>query len=312
MKTPGSSRLVHLSATIGGLLLLMATTSPAQDDLTFGANPWTWNGSVSATVGQVSFTHWAAGGEFSYLLGLNSTISPQWSDSLWSFVGSWYGKYSVFKRKSEPARKVDDDLELSVKFGRMLFPSFHAVVFADLQSQFWPGYDFYMSSTAYTSNFMAPGYLTNGLGLDYRTNDQVLSIILSPFSSKETIVLDHGVDPTQYGVKKGKHVFGAPGAYSKITVNGKIIGSLSGNFRAILFKDYTRRVSPDLSFKGQLDYQLLSFLQLYFRLDLLNDDDINVNLYEDLDNDGSADDFAGVGPRLQVSTQLGIAVSVSF
>lgn len=308
LKSASDMRRVFFFCLFFGAL----SVSEAQDDLSYDPTPWSWNGSVSATIGHVSFDNWAAGGEVSYLLGLNSTVNPQWSDSIWSFTASWYGRFSIFKRKSDPARKVDDNLELSFKFGRLLASSFHAVVFADLHSQFWPGYDYFMSSTAYTSNFMAPGHLTTGIGLDYRTASQILSIVFTPLAVKEIFVLDRGVDPTQYGVAAGRHSFGAPGGYSKITVSGTILDRFSGNFRAIVFMDYSRRTSPDLSLTTELEYELLSFLKLYGSLRLLNDDDINVNLYEDLDKDGSADDFVGVGPRLQVSTQLRIEISVVF
>lgn len=296
------------------LIVLFQSVTIAQEDLTFGANPWIWNGSVNASVSEVSFKNWTAGGEYSYLLGLNSSMDPQWSDSVWSFVGSWEGEFSVYKRKSEAARKVDDDLELNLKAGYHIEGNLHAVLFADLQSQFWPGYDFYSSPspTDYISNFMAPGYLTNGLGIDFRSNSLGLSIVFSPAASKETMDFDKGVDPTQYGIQAGRHVHTEFGAYMRITYAKTILPRTSVDLRTILFDNYRKRFGPDLSFKGEIDYSITSFLKLYAKANMLNDDDLNVNIYEDLNGNGQQNDFAGVGPRLQITTQLGVAIGTDF
>lgn len=304
----------HLRRFTALILCLHTLSIPAlaQNDLTYDLSPWVWNGSASVTTSHISFSNWAAGGNYTYMLGFTSSVSPQWSDSVWSFVGSWQGSFSVFKSKNQPHQKANDGLEINFKMGKLMIPLVHVVVFADLKTQFWPGYNVDIDPENYVSNFMAPAFLTNGIGADYREDQIGLSVVVTPLSTKQTIVLDRGVDPTQYGVAPGKKILSASGAYARIMFNNEIFPKITVSTRAILFADYSQNFSPDLMFTGEVDYMLTSNFKLFFSVELLNDDNINVSLYEDLDGDGSPDDFAGVGPRLQVFTQLGIGISVTF
>lgn len=299
----------RIAATVF-VLVLASSSALAQSSLTFGPSPWTWNGSVEATVSQVSYRNWAAGGDYSYMLGLNSSIDPQWSDSLWSFVGSWYGEFAVYKRKSQPFQKTNDELELDMKGGRRLVSFVHAVLFVDLQSQFWPGYTDYTGPWILQSAFMSPGYLNNGAGIDFRFDSLGLSVVLSAISSKQTFVLDNRIDPTQYGVDAGKRVHSEFGAYARITYAANIISNFSVNSRAILFQNYQKRFGPDLALTAELDYAITSIVKLYARVKMLNDDDIRISIYQNLS--GNQNTFAGVGPRLQIATDLGVALNLNF
>lgn len=309
---------------ISSLALFCLTLSPqlhAQDDLTFHPSAWTWNANITGTISNVSFKNWTAGNEdYSYVAGMKIRIDPTWSSNHWSFVGSWDGRFSTFGGNSLPPHKTEDRLELNLKIGRQFWygstlgSSFHIVVFADLRTQFLPDYDLTgdPDATHYISNFMAPGWVTDGIGLDYRSDTLNLSIVITPIASKETLVLDHGVDPTYYGLNPGQKIKSVPGAYAHLTFEKEIIARTKLSLKSIFFKDYEERSRVDVSFLGEIDYSFTSFFKLYASLQLINDDDIKVNLYEDLDGDGDSDDFVGVGNKLQLYGQLGFGLSVSF
>jgi len=293
----------------------------SQDDLTFQPSEWEWNGSIAGTISHVSFSNWAAGGnEYSYVAGLKIRIDPVWSDSVWSFSGSWDGRFSTFGGKSLPPRKTEDRFELNLKFGRLLWnndwlgSSFHIVGFTDLHTQFLPDYDFIgdPDGSHYISNFMAPGYVTDGLGLDFRSDSLNLSIIITPIASKQTIVLDRGVDGTFFGLDSNQHINSSPGAYARITFSKELFPKTTLSIKSIFFADYSQKSTIDLSFLGEIDYHVTSFLKLYISLQMLNDDDMKVRLYEDLDEDGSSDDFAGLGQQLQLYAQFGVGVNFNF
>jgi hypothetical protein len=292
-----------------------------QDDISFRPSDWQWNGSITGTISHVSFSNWAGGdGDYSYVAGMKLRIDPTWSNGRWSLVGSWDGRFSTFGGKSLPPRKTEDRFELNLKFGHMfwksdwLASSFHIVIFSDLHTQFLPDYDFIgdPNGSHYISNFMAPGYLTDGIGLDFRSDSLNLSIVVTPIASKQSIVLDRGVDGTYFGLDKGRHINSNPGAYARITFSKEVLRKTTLSIKSIFFADYTEKATVDLSFLGEIDYRITSFLKLYVSLQMLNDDDMKVRLYADLDGDGSSDDFAGLGKQLQLYGQFGVGINVDF
>ncbi len=303
------------STVISWMVCWSWTTLLGQDILNFQRTSFHWQGNVEASFTHMSFSNWSAGGdEYSYALGLKSNLNPSASNGMWSFNASWDGEFSMMKSKSLPVRKTNDRLDFSLKFGRKVWNSLHLVVAADLQSQFWPGYDIYEDPDQehYVSNFMAPGYLLAGLALDLRLDSLNLSVLCTPVASKITYVLDHGVDPTSYSINPGKKTHTEFGAYVHVTFSKEILPKTNATIKSVVFVNYAERFEPDLSLHGELDYNITSFLKLFASVQLLNDDDIKVRVYEDLDHDGSSDDFAGVGPRLQSTVQLGLLFSISF
>jgi hypothetical protein len=318
--------MLSLRQHSGGLRLILVIVAcswhlSAQDKLNFRSASWQWNANVTGTISQVSFSNWTAGGDdYSFLAGLKSSIDPEWSDSLWNFSGSWDGRFSVFGGRNLPPRKTEDRLELNLKFGRMVWQSttlassLYLVAFTDLQSQFLPDYDLSGDPNGgqYVSNFLAPGYVTDGFGLDYRSDSLGLSVILTPISSKQTLIFDRGVDRTLYNMLPGQRVRSSPGAYGRINFSKELLPRTTLTAKTILFADYSEKSTVDVSFFGEVDYRILSFLKLYLSLQMLHDDDINVRLYEDLDGDGSSDDFAGVGRRLQLYGQFGVGIGFDF
>lgn len=310
----------------GGLrfFILIITCSwhlSAQDKLYFRPASWQWNASVTGTISQVSFSNWTAvGGDYSFIAGLKSTINPSWSDGLWSFDGSWDGRFSVFGGRHLPPQKSEDRLELNLKFGRLAWhdsdgaASLYFVAFADLQTQFLPDYDLIgdPGGREYTKNFLAPGYVTNGVGVDFRDDSLGLSIVLTPIASKQTLIYDRGIDRTLYAMSPGQRVRSSPGAYAHLSFSDEVFPRTTVLVKSILFQDYSEKSTVDFAFLGEVDYRVISFLKLYVSVQMLHDDDINVRLYEDIDGDGSSDDFAGIGRRLQLYGQLGIGISVDF
>jgi hypothetical protein len=302
-----------VAKTIVVMLLLYPLSAVAQKDLQYDANPWRWNGSVALTVSQFSFTNWAAGGEESYMVGLTSYITPEWSDGVWSFKGSWDGGFSVYKHKGQPPRSVDDEFELNIKLGHRLTDRFHEVALLDVQSQFWPDYEYYSSSTPtdYISNFMAPGYILGGVGIDYRIDSTGFSTTLAPVASKVTTAFDEGVDPTAYGVPKGKRDRVEFGAYMSIIFADTLFTNTYLKASAMLFQNYRVRFGPDFSFIGRIDYAITSVFGIYARAHLLNDNDLKL-IYYIPPTTTAGGDLISDGPDLQIETEVGIQLGVSF
>ncbi len=295
------------------MLLLSPLSAFAQTGLQYDANPWRWNGSVDFTVSQFSYTHWAAGGEESYMVGLTSYLAPEWSNGLWSFKGSWDGGFSVEKHQGQPPRSVDDEFDLNIKLGHRLTDRFHEVALLDLQSQFWPDYQYNSSSTPtdYISNFMAPGYALGGVGIDCRIDSIGFSAALAPVATKLTTAFDKGVDPTAYGIPQGERARVEFGACMSINFADTLFKNTFLKASALLFQNYRVRFGPDFSFIGRIDYAITSVFGIYARAHLLNDNDLKL-IYYIPPTATAGGDLISDGPDLQIETEIGIQLGVSF
>ena len=169
------------------LALSLAIVSYAQDELPQG---WSHKGNFGLNFGQTSYTNWAAGGQ--------STVNGQgiffyeihylkdnfkWDNTLNTSLG-----YSIFDFKKKPI-KTDDKIEFTSL--ATLKATEHLNYGAELafRSQFAYGFDYTKDSTQYISKFLAPAYLSLGLGVEWVPNPH-FSLYFSPITGRVTIVND--------------------------------------------------------------------------------------------------------------------------
>ena len=169
------------------LALSLAIVSFAQDELPQG---WSHKGNFGLNFGQTSYTNWAAGGQ--------STVNGQgifyyeihylknnfkWDNTLNTSLG-----YSYFDFKKKPI-KTDDKIEFTSL--ATLKATEHLNYGAELafRSQFAKGFDYAKDSTHYISKFLAPAYISLGLGIEWVPNPH-FSLYFSPITGRVTIVND--------------------------------------------------------------------------------------------------------------------------
>ena len=169
------------------LALSLAIVSFAQDELPQG---WSHKGNFGINFGQSSYTNWAAGGqnainwqgilnyETHYLKG-----DFKWDNTLNTALG-----YSYFDFKKKPI-KTDDKIEFTSL--ATLKATEHLNYGAELafRSQFAYGFDYTKDSTQYISKFLAPAYISLGLGVEWVPNPH-FSLYFSPITGRVTIVND--------------------------------------------------------------------------------------------------------------------------
>ena len=169
------------------LALSLAIVSFAQDELPQG---WSHKGNFGLNFGQTSYTNWAAGGQ--------STVNGQgiffyeihylkdkfkWDNTLNTSLG-----YSIFDFKKKPI-KTDDKIEFtSLATLKATEHLNYGAEFA-FRSQFAKGFDYAKDSTHYISKFLAPAYISLGLGIEWVPNPH-FSLYFSPITGRITIVND--------------------------------------------------------------------------------------------------------------------------
>lgn len=169
---------------------------------------WT-NFAINAN--QASFSDsWNSGGVNSISLGALFNTKWDYTKEGKNFVSELDLRYGKIKNENQLARKNQDriwwDNKYSIKFSQK-WALFAALTF---ETQFDAGWQYTNIDGVDTksrkiSNFMAPGYLTPAVGLEYKP-DQFSSIRFGP-ATRMTFILDDRVqsvkeeDTTRFGVK---------------------------------------------------------------------------------------------------------------
>ena len=157
-------------------------------DSTRKAAPWKFSGIYSASMVQTSLVNWAAGG--SNNVNVNALVKQLavYTENKWVWNNLLEANFG-YNFQDNNNLKTDDRLEFTTRLDRELHnENWRLSLFANLRTQFADGFT-NAEDTARISGFMAPAYLTYGLGL---TNKSLkgLSIYLSPAQVKQTFVLD--------------------------------------------------------------------------------------------------------------------------
>lgn len=210
---------------------------------------WTKGGTIQLNMSQVSLTNWSAGG-FSSVSGVglfNAFANRKNGRHAWdNSVALAYGLLS--QEKQDPV-KTDDRIELNTKYGYELGKAWYLAALAQFRTQFAEGKD---AEGGRISDFMAPGYLVLGIGMDYKPNDR-FSAFLSPATAKITFVGDQpladagafGVDPATYdtaGAKltNGKNSLFEFGGFVKLTYTQDLAKNINFLTRADFFSNYLK------------------------------------------------------------------------
>ena len=169
------------------LALAFAIVSFAQDTLPDG---WHRKGNIGLNFGQSSYTNWAAGGQntiagqgmFNYAL-LYRHGNFKWDNTLNTALG-----YSFYDFERKPI-KTDDKIEFTSLAGYKASEHINYAAELAFRSQFAYGFDYTKDSTNYISKFLAPAYISLGLGVEWVPN-KYFSLYFSPLTGRITIVND--------------------------------------------------------------------------------------------------------------------------
>jgi hypothetical protein len=298
-------RFVVLSAS----LFLVLTLVKASDT----TKVWVRGGFGSLNFTQVSFQNWAAGGEdaFSGTALLNLFANYNSSKASWeSVLDLAYGKMNT---TSTGLRKSEDKIELNSKYGRQATGKLFYSSLLNFRSQFDEGYN-YPNDSVMVSRFMAPGYLTIAIGMDYKPTTY-LSVFFSPVTGKLTFVTDKALsDSGSYGVDKGEKFrpeFGAgfQAKFQKDVVENVNVSSTLGLFNNYTDKNKGNRKNIDVNWDVMVSMKVNKFLAASASFNLIYDHDIKLPTYETVAGEKIV---VSTGPKTQIKQAFGVGLSYKF
>lgn len=294
------------------LTFLIIGNSLAQGDTL--PNNWKLKASYGFNGTHASFVNWNAGGRNNIsLLGYADASANyvkgvfKWDNDLGLALG---GLKYIGKVGTSPIQKTDDKIDLTSNFGFKINNHWYGGILGNFKTQFMDG-NSSSNDSFITSKFMAPGYSTFAVGVDYKPTGYV-SIYLSPIASKMTFVNDEllsntgafGVESATYDglgniIAAGKRFRGEFGAYFKLMYNKEIVRNINMKSKLELFSNYLNNPSNiDVAAEIIFNFKVNSWFSASLNLNLLYDDDIDViNVNGD------------IGPRTQFKSLLGLGVS---
>lgn len=286
---------------------------------------WDVGGNVNLNATQVALSNWAGGGESSLSLQGLFGLFANYSKGKFAWDNSLDLAYGMIKTGQSDWFKNDDRIELNSKYGYKASEHWYYAGLLNFRSQFVEGYS-KVGDLNYISNFMAPGYMTIALGMDYKPNKK-LTLFISPATLKMTAILDDSLSAIgAFGVEDGQKIRNEFGGYLKATFNEpKVFGNDNLAFKSSLslFSNYKK--SPqniDVTWDATLTAKIAKYFTVSLTLNMIYDDDIDIQRYNSdgtpvyisdsngnayLDADGNPIKFKGPITQLKEVIALGFA-----
>ncbi|WP_258099292.1 DUF3078 domain-containing protein [Marinoscillum pacificum] len=262
------------------VIILVATlfTARAQNaDTTY----WTSGGFVALTFSNVTLSDsWSAGGAENMSINGATGLFANYAKARTTWESSLDLGYGMINQDNQGFEKSDDKINLVTKYGYQIKEGNSQWYFSgllDFRTQFAEGTviaaDGVSDSTI--SNFMAPGYLTVGLGIDYKPN-KVISFNYIPLTGKFTFVNDQALaDKGAYGVDPGKKSRAELGSFLRIKYKDEVITNVNLESRLELFTNYIESFGTiDVNWQNTIVMKVNKVLSANLFTHLLYDKDI--------------------------------------
>ncbi len=303
-------------------LLSIAIEGSSQDsEPTIDTSNWKYNGVIAINFSQVYLQNWQGGGKTSISGTSGLSLGAVYNKGKNNWDNQLNLAYGLLREENSDPTKTDDKIDFASKYGYQATKRWYYTFLAGFKTQFAEGFDTEVDDSL-ISDFMAPGYLSTSLGLDYIVPDK-FSFLVAPTSTKTTFVLRqdladigaYGVDPAEYEVindvlvktKDGQSVRHEFGAYIKTTYNTEVMENVTLATKLELFSNYLENPQNiDVNWEVLINMKINEYLSTNINTVLIYDDDIKIT-------DGTdAEGNPRVGPRVQFKEVLSIGISVKF
>lgn len=199
--------------------------------ITFGIN-----------VNQSAFSNnWAAGGVSSLALGGNFDYKTEYNKAPFDYTGELIMIYGTIASRGQIAKKTNDRLFWDNKFSSQLSKKWFFFGSVTFESQFAKGYSYPATgSPLLISEFMAPGYVTESVGFEFKP-DKFFDLRIGTGTARQTFVQNTSIYKNltaNYGVEAGK-TFKNELAFQIVSTYDKdIMQNLHLNARYLCFIPY--------------------------------------------------------------------------
>ncbi len=173
---------------------------------------WKHEARFSLGINQAAFSeNWSGGGTNSIGITAAVVYTGKWKKNKWGLNDVVDLQYGFVDIDGTGYRKTIDKIYIDAALGYDIGKKWSATLSGNFLTQFAPGYKYEKDSldreqAIRISDFMAPGYLTFGIGFEYKPAD-FFSLRISPYAPRITFVTDttlYLTVPDNYGVEIGE------------------------------------------------------------------------------------------------------------
>src|SRR5574344_397274 len=243
------------------------------------APPKFWTTGVLDEIGfsQVSLTNWADGGTGSLALNAYVDAMANYEKGQVYWQNRQQMAYGFVESFDLGYRKSNDKIILDTKWGYQAYKKLYFSANVNFRSQFSPGFEYNSSNVGKkVSKFLAPAYLTFGIGMDYKPGaGKVFSLNFSPITASVVIVNADSTIRVKYGNDYDKMLKWELGAQLKATLQKELLKDFKVGTQLTLFSDYMGKPQNiKVYWDVQLDYAFNKYLKASLRTNLIYDDNI--------------------------------------
>lgn len=285
-------------------------------------NYWTKVNKVGLSLNEVAFINWNSGGNNSFSALFNGNFGRKYKKQLLNWNSTLVIKYGFNAQEGRELRKTEDQLEINSNFGyrRDSISNWYYSAKFNFNTQLTYGYR-YPNTDSPISKFMAPGYAFLGVGTEYSSPTEDLTVYISPVTEKSTFVLDQdlanegmfGVTPAvkdEEGniIQEGEKVRTEFGFLVSSGFSKEIFENVGLNNQLRLYSDYLNKFGNiDVDWELNLDLRVNEYVKANIGSHLKYDDDVKFKV--DRDGDGELEQ---AGARVQWKQLLGVGLIYEF
>lgn len=294
------------------------TTVVKEEKITY----WTEINKLGLNLNEVSFVNWTSGGNNSFSALTHGLFKRKYKRKLLIWENVFEVKYGFSAQEGRELRKTEDNIELISNFGyrRDSVSNFYYSAKLNFSTQLTNGYR-YPNTEEAISKFMAPGYLFVGVGTEYSSPTEDLTIYVSPVTDKSTFVLSQrlanegafGVTPAirnEAGeiIQEGENVRTQFGFLVSSDFSKEIWENVGLRNKLRLYSDYLNKFGNiDVDWEMHINLKVNEYIVANVGSHLKYDDDVKFKV----DRDGDGELETG-GPRIQFKQMLGVGLIYQF
>jgi hypothetical protein len=235
-------------------------------------------------VNQASFTNnWSGGGVNSIAFGTNFNYKVDYTKENLNYVSEVIFQYGKLKNRNQLERKTNDRIFWDNKLGFKFSKNWNFFGSVSFESQFDNGYSYStangIESRTLISQFMAPGYLTESLGFEYKPN-KFFWLRIGTGTARQTFVLDKTISLSKknYGVDPGKR-FRNELAFQLVSSFEKDIAkNVNLKSRYSMFANYEHLNNVDHRLDATLTARINRFVNTSINTIAIYDDDASTKI----------------------------------
>jgi hypothetical protein len=248
---------------------------------------WKTGGNYILNIQQVTLSNWAAGGASSFALNSGVTLfanykkdSKVWDTQMTINLG--------FNRQSDreyETRKTNDNFIFVSNYGRQLSNLLFLTTQLDARTQLLAGYKYSRPAGSDSdirtkiSDLLSPGYLQSSTGLNLRKtyeNKSRLSVIISPFTGRFTIVLNDSLSNVgAFGVVPGENVRAEAGmSFALGLVDYVLMENVTWKADLNLFSNYESFGNMVVNFNSIIRLKVNKFISTRIETAIIYDEEV--------------------------------------